>query len=89
MNLTTASVVIQTEIWWNGYAELQALSCVHRQGQQTEVLAFRLEGTNSEIDHVIQEAQTTKTQVNTGIMEPLIRRHDEAPVIKPLLGYQE
>ena len=82
LNITAASIVIQTEIWWNGNTELQALCRVFRQGQTEDVDPFRIEGSNSAVDIMMRTVQMGKTGINEGLMRNPIRRHDEEPLIE-------
>jgi SNF2 family DNA or RNA helicase len=82
LNLTEASIIIQTEIWWNHNAELQVYARCHRQGQTRQVKVFRLFGENSAIDLLIWTSQTRKTVINKRLMAPLVRSWD-APAIIP------
>ena len=84
LNITAASVVIQTEVWWNDNTELQALCRVFRQGQTANVDAYRIEGINSSVDAEMKTVQESKTEVNEVLMRNLIHRHDQKPVIEDL-----
>jgi len=77
LNLQCASIVIQTEIWWNHNWELQAYGRAYRSGQKKEVKVFRLFARNSHIEHIILRRQREKTATNNQIMRKVIRRHDE------------
>lgn len=81
LNLQTASIVVQTEVWWNHNWELQAYFRAYRQGQTHEVKVFRLLARNSEIDHIILRRQREKSIRNSQIMRSVVRRHDEIPSI--------
>jgi SNF2 family DNA or RNA helicase len=83
LNLQSASVVIQTEVWWNHNTERQAYARCHRGGQTVPVKVFRLFASNSAIDAVMRTSQTKKTQTNDSIMNLLVRRHDATIVIPP------
>ncbi len=87
LNITTASIVVQTEVWWNHNTEEQALSRVWRQGQEKTVKYFRLQGGNSMICGEMMAVQMKKQYVNRDLMGPLLRRHDEGPDIRPLLHF--
>lgn len=50
LNISTASIVIQLEVWWNRNAEKQAYFRAHRQGQRKNVKVFQLLARNSSID---------------------------------------
>jgi SNF2 family DNA or RNA helicase len=82
LNLQSASVVIQTEVWWNHNVERQAYARCVRHGQAKEVKVFRMLGSNSAIDTIILKCQLRKTKENDSIMAGLIRRHD-APLVVP------
>lgn len=93
LNLTSASIVIQSEIWWNVNTEWQAIRRVWRQLQENEVLSFQVFSRNGGMDRCILEAQTKKANVSSNLMRPLIRRADQGPHIqdllcKPQLGIQ-
>lgn len=87
LNITAASVVIQTEIWWNHNVELQAIARAHRQGQQEEVLALRLEARNGDIDLIFRNANERKTMVIGTLMGPIVRPHNQQPDIPILLHW--
>merc|ERR1711939_138380 len=80
LNLQCANVVIQTEVWWNHNAELQALCRCDRQHQKKLVTYIRLMARNCEIDHEILHVQAKKRVYNEALMEPLIRCHWQGPV---------
>ena len=88
LNITAASIVIQTEVWWNANVQLQAYARVHRQGQVEESVVLQLFATNSDIDTFILSVQQKKTAVNSELMRPIIRRPEEGPDILPLLTKQ-
>lgn len=52
---TSASVVIQTEVWWSRTAELQALLQVVQPGSKDHVFVYRLFALNSVIDQVVNQ----------------------------------
>jgi SNF2 family DNA or RNA helicase len=54
LNIARASVIVQTEIWWNRNFEYQAYGRCYRQGQERLVRVFRLEARNGRIDSVIR-----------------------------------
>lgn len=85
LNIAHASIVIQSEPWWNHNTELQALARCDRQGQELTVKYIRIEAINSDIDIEIIRAQQRKLQTNDELMEPLVRRHDEGPDIRDLI----
>jgi SNF2 family DNA or RNA helicase len=82
LNLQGASILIQTEVWWNKNTERQAYARIYRQGQSKQVKIFRLRGLNSAIDRNILDCQERKTYTNEKIMRLLVRRHDD-PVVVP------
>jgi len=84
LNVATASIIIQCEIWWNLSVEWQAICRAHRQGQTSEVLAIQLFALNSAIDHEYLRVQRAKHDIVSELMEPIIRRHDEGPDIREL-----
>jgi hypothetical protein len=53
--------------------------------QTNEVKYIRLEG--GEMDHEVIRTQNKKVQVNEELMRPLLRRHDEGPLIMDLLTF--
>ncbi|CZR59269.1 uncharacterized protein PAC_09161 [Phialocephala subalpina] len=81
LNITDASIVIQDSYWWNHNVELQALARAYRQGQLKVVKRVVVTGAGSEIDAFVFCNQFKKTLMNEEIMEPLVRNHDEAPVV--------
>lgn len=85
LTLVSASIMIQTEIWWDGNAEKQAQGRIFRQGQTRVVKMFRIEGSNSDIDREILEVQQRKIRVTEEYMEDLTRRHNEGPAFVKLL----
>ena len=64
LNITTTSIVIQTEAWWNESVEWQATCRVYRQGQTKQVHAVRLQGGNSRIDNILINTNIRKSEVN-------------------------
>ncbi|KAI1608299.1 P-loop containing nucleoside triphosphate hydrolase protein, partial [Exophiala viscosa] len=84
LNLQCASIVIQTEVWWNHNTELQAIARCDRQGQKKRVLYVRLFAENSKIDAEYLQVQSRKRKVNEELMKPLIRCHNEGPEILEL-----
>ena len=84
LNLTCAFIMLQCEEMWNENAFAQAVSRLHRQGakQQVWVIMFKLQ---SAIDAEITRTRTRKTAVNEELLAPLILRHDQKPVIPPLM----
>lgn len=85
LNITCASVVIQTEIWWNANVEAQARARVHRQKQTEEVLYLQLFALNSDIDCFMAKAQHKKGTVNSEVMKPIVRDLSQALEIPALL----
>lgn len=81
LNITAASIVMQTEIWWNRNSELQAVHRAWRPGQDRQVKVIGLQAENSLIDGLIRKAQRGKTNINERLMKRLVRRHDEGPDI--------
>lgn len=69
----------------HGMAGAVPLCRCWRQGQEYDVDCWRLEGINSAIDDELRKTQNKKTKVNSDLMRPIIRRHDQEPVIAPLL----
>jgi SNF2 family DNA or RNA helicase len=84
LNITAASIIIQTEVWWNANTELQAAQRLWRQKQEKDVVWLRFECKNSMIDQEMKRVQSGKTRVITELMKPLIRRDDEGPDIRSL-----
>ncbi|CRG84781.1 hypothetical protein PISL3812_01979 [Talaromyces islandicus] len=74
LNLQSASIVVQSEVWWNTNTERQAYARCYRQGQQKEVKVFRLMASNSAIDDTMRASQKRKMTTNKGIMAGLIRK---------------
>ncbi|CAN9171613.1 unnamed protein product [Alternaria alternata] len=85
INIPEASILIQTEVWWNRNAELQLYSRLLRQGQPHKVIVIRLQGRGLSIDDVIIQIQSKKKTVNTVLMRPLVRPHDVPPQIPEML----
>ena len=85
INLQTTEVVIQCEDWWTVAEEAQLWSRAHREGQQNPVDYYLIRGLNSLAELVVLERKEHKARVNVGIMGPLLRRDDEAPVIPAIL----
>jgi hypothetical protein len=56
LNIQYASIVIQTEPWWNHSAEMQAVTRCHRQNQTRQVKQLLLVAVNSSIDKEIRAA---------------------------------
>lgn len=81
LNLTGGSQIIQCEPWWNHNDEAQAQSRAWRLGQSRKVQVYVIRGTNSLIDHVMEQCQVGKTTINTAIMGPLRRKDDEEVII--------
>lgn len=84
LNITTASIAVQLEIWWNQNTELQAYGRIHRQGQLRQVKIIHLEANNSDIDAIFLRVQRKKMVMNNRLMGPLVRHHDQAPIIPAL-----
>jgi SNF2 family DNA or RNA helicase len=85
LNIARASVIVQTEIWWNRNFEYQAYGRCYRQGQERLVKVFRLEARNSRIDSVIRSSQNKKTAVNERLMLPILRKPEDPPEIPKIL----
>ena len=85
LNITDASIVIQTEPWWNHNTERQAYARVFRQGQQKKVKIYRMMASNSSIDIVVLGVQRAKTSINERLMGPLVRSWDQSAII-PLIS---
>ena len=81
LNLTSASIVIQTEVWWNHRRELQAYARAHRKGQSKTVKVYRLMAKNSLVDGHIKKHQRIKTKVIDKFAQVLVRADNEPPVI--------
>ena len=64
---------------------MQAIARLHRQGQTKVVKYIRIEAMNSDIDAEIICIQNKKVEVNEELMRPLLRRHNEGPMIMDLL----
>jgi SNF2 family DNA or RNA helicase len=87
LNIQHASIVIQTEPWWNHSVEMQAVARCHRQNQTRQVKQLLLVAPNSAIDREVLAVRGRKVRVNNTLMEPLIRRHDEPIKFMDLLSY--
>ncbi|TAQ83552.1 hypothetical protein B7494_g8124 [Chlorociboria aeruginascens] len=85
LNITAASVMIQTEVWWNKNTEIQAMKRLHRQLQTSEVMVIQLFAINSPVDSEMLKVQTIKATINSEIMEAVYRHHDEGPDIRELI----
>ncbi|KAH0559985.1 hypothetical protein GP486_003501 [Trichoglossum hirsutum] len=85
LNIAHASIIIQLEPWWNQNQELQAITRLHRRGQTKVVKYICMEATNSDIDVEIICVQNKKVEVNEELMRPILRRHNEGPMIMDLL----
>lgn len=85
LNLTAASVMIITEEWWNESVVENAMSRLHRQGQQEEVEACKLFVSNSAIDLEIVRVREGKSEIDAGLLEALTVRHDGEPDVPDLL----
>jgi len=81
INIPEASIMIQTEVWWNRNAELQLYSRLLRPGQPYTVIVIRLQALECSIDDCIINIQSKKKTVNTVLMRPLVRPHDEPPEV--------
>lgn len=81
LNLQYASIVIQTEVWWNHNWELQAWGRVYRKNQQSQVKIFRLFASNSAIDQIMLRKQQTKTRTIHEIMNHVVFPHTQKPVV--------
>ncbi|QSZ37780.1 hypothetical protein DSL72_008879 [Monilinia vaccinii-corymbosi] len=85
LNITSASIMIQCEPWWNRNIEKQAACRVYRQGQEEEVLIFTLVGFNNDIDMEVMTVAGRKVAVNRDLMKVLITTHDEPPKLEDLM----
>ncbi|KAJ4348722.1 uncharacterized protein N0V89_010100 [Didymosphaeria variabile] len=85
LNLTEANIMILCDEMWNDNEVAQAISRLHRQGQDQEVLVLKFAIPNSAIDLEIIRTRENKVQVNTDLLKPLITKHDAEPVILKLL----
>ncbi len=88
LNIPEASILIQTEVWWNRNAELQLYSRLLRPGQKDIVIVIRVEAISCSIDECIINVQSKKKTVNTVLMRPLVRPHDQPPQI-PEMRFRE
>lgn len=77
LNLQEASVVIQTEVWWNANTQNQALARALRQGATTVVHRYLLFAGNSFIDHFVQRVQNKKRKTNDSILDGIVRSWNE------------
>lgn len=79
LNITKASIVIQTEIWWNHNLELQAYCRAYRNGQQEDVLVYRLEAVDSPSDVEMELVHANKISINQQLMSLSFGSHLELP----------
>jgi superfamily II DNA or RNA helicase len=85
LNITTGSIIIILEVWWNKNVERQAIARAYRQLQTKAVLVVQLFATNSSIELEMARVQLSKDIITAELMAPLIRSPDEDPLILPLL----
>lgn len=85
LNITAASIVVQTEVWWNENNEYQAICRAWRQHQKIEVKAMRLEDQSSAYDRAVLKAQKKKRADISSMMKPLVREHTADADFQPLL----
>lgn len=85
LNLTAASVMIITEEWWKESVVENAISRLHRQGQQEEIKVCKLFVSNSAIDLEIVRVREGKSEIDAGLLEALTVRHDGEPDVPDLL----
>lgn len=83
LNLTEASISVQTEAWWNRNTELQAYARVNRQGQQKEVKLIRLEAINSAVESYSRslDQENENDQQVIGPLGSKARRSPGHPII--------
>jgi SNF2 family DNA or RNA helicase len=85
LDLTCASIFIQTEIWWNKNDEPRVGRRAWAPGQQPhEILHIRLLATDSPIANLMLRVQTRKDNVNSDIMEAILRHPEQQPDIRKL-----
>ncbi|KAF5872687.1 putative snf2 family helicase protein [Botrytis fragariae] len=87
LNITSASIVIICEPWWNRNLEKQAIARVYRQGQEKNVLLFKLFGLNSAIDAEVVTVAEAKVAINEDLMRVLVTKHDEQPKFDDILTH--
>ena len=66
IDLTSASVVVHFDRWWNASKETQAEDRVHRIGQQKNVYIYRLLSKNTieeKIDRIIKHKEKTSQEI--------------------------
>lgn len=82
VNLTSASVVIQAEVWWNRNEELQAWFRVRRPGQNHHVTIYIFMASNSLVDLHMMTTRDRKSEVVQEMMD-VLRREDDADLYIP------
>ncbi|TGO53540.1 hypothetical protein BCON_0121g00210 [Botryotinia convoluta] len=87
LNITSASIVIMCEPWWNRNLEKQVIARVYRQGQEKNVLLFKLFGLNSAIDVEVVIVAEAKVVINEDLMRVLVMKHDEPLKFDDILMY--
>jgi SNF2 family DNA or RNA helicase len=87
VNLASASVVIQSEVWWNRNEEMQAWFRVRRPGQEHEVTIYIVVATNSAVDYHIIATRDRKSAVLRDMMAVLRREDEKDPEIPEVVPY--
>jgi SNF2 family DNA or RNA helicase len=87
VNLACASVVIQSEVFWNRNEEMQAWFRVRRPGQKHEVSIYIVVATNSVVDYHIMATRDKKSQVVNEMMAILRREDEKSPDIPEVVPY--
>lgn len=82
LNIPQASVLIQTEVWWNHNTELQVYCRMRRPGQSKDIQVYRLFATNAKVDRMILVKQTEKSSRNDRIMKA-VTWPDEGGILVP------
>lgn len=82
LNLTSGTVMVQTEEWWNANTVRQAICRLHRQRQTEEVIVVKFHINNSAIDREISRARRAKTAINEKVMAPLFHTQDGTKVVE-------
>lgn len=68
LNLTAAEVVYLVDPWWNPAVESQAIDRVHRIGQNSNVVAYRLVTPNT-VEEKVLELQAAKNSLADGLLD--------------------
>lgn len=77
INIPQASLLLQTELWWNTNIEHQMYARCHRPGQVKKTKVFRMVAINSHIDLFKKKTQTSKQIKNNKILEGITMNDGE------------